>query len=135
LSAIERELLTGKSQKLSQVREALDQVMLREPTYWRSYYHGDENQLWLSRAYSYSDRCRYYWHSRAVQVEIESLINNLKTHSVPLTLVSQYLPQEYAAIRAGEIEAQPEVIIRHHIQLVLRTYAAACGMEKTEARS
>jgi D-tagatose-1,6-bisphosphate aldolase subunit GatZ/KbaZ len=131
LSAIERELLAGKSQKLSQVGEALDQMMLREPTHWRSYYHGDENQLRLSRAYSYSDRCRYYWHKRAVQVEIECLINNLKTHSVPLTLVSQYLPQEYAAIRARQIEAQPDAIIRHHIRLVLRAYAAACGMGNT----
>jgi len=129
LSMIERELLTGREdQRLSQVREVLDQVMLREPAYWRSYYRGDESQLRLSRAYSYSDRCRYYWHEPAVQAEIERLLDNLKKHSFPLTLVSQYLPQEYQAIRAGEIEAKPEAIIRYHIQLVLRTYAAACGM-------
>jgi D-tagatose-1,6-bisphosphate aldolase subunit GatZ/KbaZ len=128
LSMIERELLGGiKSQKPSQVRELLDQAMLRNPDYWRAYYQGDDNQLRLCRAYSYSDRCRYYWHDPAVQAEIELLLANLKTTSIPVTLVSQYLPREYEAIRARELDKQPEAIIRHHIQLVLRSYARACG--------
>ena len=37
------------------------------------------------------------------------------------------LPLECKAIRAGEIRNQPGAIIRYHIQLVLRTYAVACG--------
>jgi D-tagatose-1,6-bisphosphate aldolase subunit GatZ/KbaZ len=129
LSAIEQELLAGgKSQRLSRLREALDQAMLREPAYWRSYYKGDESQLRISRAYSYSDRCRYYWHEISVQAEIERLIENLTARPAPLTLISQYLPLEYEAIRAEQIENQPGAIIRHHIQIVLRSYAVACGM-------
>ncbi len=128
LSAIERELLgTKKGLTLSRVQEVLDETMLRKPVYWRSYYSGDEGQLRLSRAYSYSDRCRYYWHEPAIVAEVERLLDNLKTHSFPLTLVSQYFPNEYAAIRAGEIEKRPEQIVRYHIQSVLRIYAAACG--------
>jgi D-tagatose-1,6-bisphosphate aldolase subunit GatZ/KbaZ len=131
LSAIEREMFAGKKAlKLSKVREVLDRAMLRKPAYWRSYYHGDDRQLRLSRAYSYSDRCRYYWHEPAVRAEIARLVENLKTHSFPLTLVSQHLPQEYEAIRAGQIEEQPEAIIRYHIQLVLRVYATACGLTR-----
>jgi D-tagatose-1,6-bisphosphate aldolase subunit GatZ/KbaZ len=133
LSVIEKEFFAGrKSPKLSKVREVLDRAMLRKAIYWRSYYQGDENQLRLARAYSYSDRCRYYWHEPAVQAEIECLLDNLKTQSLPLTLVSQYLPQEYAAIRAGQIEQRPEAIIRYHIQLILRIYATAtaCGIQK-----
>jgi len=131
LGVIEREMLAGrKGRRLSRVREVLDRAMLRKPDHWRSYYHGDESQLRLSRAYSYSDRCRYYWHEPDVQKEIERLLDNLKAHSFPLTLVSQYLPREYEAIRSGQIERQPEAIIRYHIQLVLRIYATACGMEK-----
>jgi D-tagatose-1,6-bisphosphate aldolase subunit GatZ/KbaZ len=129
LNAIERELVAGrKGLRLSQVREALDQVMLKDPSHWRSYYHGDEHELRFSRAYSYSDRCRYYWHETAVQEEIERLIENLTTYSAPLTLISQYLPQEYEAIRAEQMENEPGAIIRYHIQLVLRCYATACGM-------
>jgi len=131
LSEIERELLGGsKGRKLANVREALDHAMQRKPVYWRSYYDGDESQLRLARAYSYSDRCRYYWHEPAVQAEIERLLGNLETHSLPLMLISQYLPHEYDAIRAGKIEPSAKVIIRYHIRRVLRTYAAACGMDK-----
>jgi D-tagatose-1,6-bisphosphate aldolase subunit GatZ/KbaZ len=134
LSAMEREILAGKkNQRLSQVREVLDQAMLRNPAHWLSYHQGDERQVRLSRAYSYSDRCRYYWHDPNVQTEIERLLDNLRSHSLSLTLVSQYLPQEYLAIREREIDAQPEAIIRYHIQLVLRTYAAACGIGKGRA--
>jgi D-tagatose-1,6-bisphosphate aldolase subunit GatZ/KbaZ len=131
LSAIEAELLARrKDQRLSKVRKVLDQTMLRKPAHWLSYYHGDESQMRLARAYSYSDRCRYYWHEPAVQTEIARLLNNLKTQPLPLTLVSQYLPQEYEAIRTGRIEKQPAAIIRYHIQLVLRIYATACGMQR-----
>jgi D-tagatose-1,6-bisphosphate aldolase subunit GatZ/KbaZ len=138
LSAIEKELLAGrKSPRLSRVREVLDRAMRRKPAYWRSYYHGNEDQLRLSRAYSYSDRCRYYWHEPAIQAEIECLLDNLETDTSPLTLVSQYLPHEYAAIRAGEIEQRPEAMIRYHIQLVLRNYATAtaCGLPRASGRT
>jgi D-tagatose-1,6-bisphosphate aldolase subunit GatZ/KbaZ len=134
LSAIEREILAGrKSLKPSRVREVLDRAMLRKPVYWRSYYHGNESLLRLARAYSYSDRCRYYWHEPAVQTEIKRLLHNLKRHSVPLTLVSQFLPQEYEAIRGREIEHRPEAIIRYHIQQVLRIYGTACGTAEEPA--
>jgi D-tagatose-1,6-bisphosphate aldolase subunit GatZ/KbaZ len=116
LSLIERELAAGeKSQRLSQVREVLDQAMLREPTYWRSYYGRQERHLRLAQAVSYSDRCRYYWHEADVRREVERLIENLTARPARLTLVSQYLPLEYEAIRAGRIQNHPAEVIRHHI--------------------
>jgi D-tagatose-1,6-bisphosphate aldolase subunit GatZ/KbaZ len=126
LSNIERELFTGeKSHTLSQVREALDQAMLQNPVYWQSYYRGNENQLRLSRAFSYSDRCRYYWNEAPVQDEIWLLLNNLNT-PIPLTLVSQFLPHEYEAIKAHGIEPRPHAMMQYHIRSVLRNYASAC---------
>lgn len=125
---IERETLGDRDGvRLSQVREALDAEMLRNPSYWRSYYRGDEHDLHLARAYSFSDRCRYYWPQRSVQEEVRRLVHNLDSCPPALTLLSQYLPQEYEAIRCGELENRTEAIIRHHIQNVLRIYAAACG--------
>jgi D-tagatose-1,6-bisphosphate aldolase subunit GatZ/KbaZ len=68
LSAIERELLAHRhGVRLSQVREALEAAMLRNPAYWRSYYHGSADEIRLARIYSYSDRCRYYWGDATVQ--------------------------------------------------------------------
>src|SRR3954462_2845481 len=55
LSAIERELLTTTSiRETSQVREALEAAMLRDPGYWRSYYRGDEDEVRRDLIYGYS---------------------------------------------------------------------------------
>ena len=86
-----------KLSDLSEVRQALENAMLRNPSHWRSYYHGDEAQQRFSRAYSYSDRCRYYWHEAEVQEEIGHLLANLENQTLPATLISQFLPLEYEA--------------------------------------
>src|SRR5260370_33882253 len=78
--------------------------MLRNPSYWRSYYRGDDDELRLSRAFSFSDRCRYYWPQPSVQEEVKRLLHNLDLFSCPLTVLSQYLPLEYEAIRQGALE-------------------------------
>ena len=130
LSAIEREWLTHREGvRLSQVREALEAAMLRNPAYWRSYYHGSEDEMRFARLYSYSDRCRYYWGDIEVQQELSQLRANLDASPPPLTLVSQYLPMEYEAIRSGRLQADPEEIIQEHIRVVLRVYASACGVK------
>ena len=128
LSAIERELLgTNTAVRLSDVRGALESAMLRNPTYWKSYYHGDEAKLRYARAYSYSDRCRYYWPEKEVQQEVERLMANLKNRILPSALISQYLPLEYELYRTGQIAARSQDLIRAHIQVVLHQYAKACG--------
>ncbi len=127
LSAIEGEMLRGKSGRVSNVREALEASMLRNPSYWRDYCHGDDSQLRISRFYRYSDRCRYYWHEPEVAAQIELLMENLVAHRAPLTLISQGLPREYEAIRAGVLQPGPSEMIRHHIRLVLHKYAVVCG--------
>jgi D-tagatose-1,6-bisphosphate aldolase subunit GatZ/KbaZ len=129
LSAIERELLRGrKAIRLSEVPRALEKAMLRDPSYWRSYYHGDEAQQRLSRVYSYSDRCRYYWPVPEVQEEISRLLGNLENEALPATLISQFLPLEYEAVRIGLHPARPRDLICLHIQAILRRYATACGL-------
>jgi D-tagatose-1,6-bisphosphate aldolase subunit GatZ/KbaZ len=101
--------------------------MLRNPSHWRSYYQGDEAEIRRQLIYSYSDRCRYYWQEAAVQEEIKRLLDNLGQRPIPATLISQYLPEEYKAIRAGEIQPNPDQLIQEHIRRVLRVYAAACN--------
>lgn len=128
LSNIERELAGRKREvSLSQVREALELEMLRNPAYWRSYYRGNDDAMRLSRAFSFSDRCRYYWPQPSVQEEVQRLLHNLERFSCPLTLLSQYLPIEYDAIRTGALKNEAAAVIGHHIRRVLRFYAAACG--------
>ena len=102
--------------------------MLRDPAHWWSYYHGDEGEVRRDLIYGYSDRCRYYWNRPAVQDEIARLFDNLAERPIPLTLVSQYLPLEYEAIRSGELQALAERMIHHRIRRVVRVYADACAL-------
>ncbi len=127
LAMIERELFKNGT-KLSGVREALETEMLRKPGYWKSYYKGADAEVALARAYSFSDRSRYYWPADAVQEEVKLLLRNLSSAPIPLTLLSQYLPQEYLAVREGRVLNTPVALIQEHIQQVLRQYAAACGV-------
>ncbi len=129
LSAIEGELFaTTSKRQISRVRETLETAMLRDPAHWWSYYHGDEGEVRRDLIYGYSDRCRYYWNRPAVQDEIARLFDNLGERPIPLTLVSQYLPLEYEAIRSGELQALAEPMIHHRIRRVVRVYADACAL-------
>jgi D-tagatose-1,6-bisphosphate aldolase subunit GatZ/KbaZ len=129
LSRIEREFLSGrKGTTLSCVPEVLEGAMLKHPAYWKSYYRGDEASLHFARKYSYSDRSRYYWPQPEVANALGKLITNLSVHSIPLTLLSQYMPGQYQAVREGRISCEPGVLIRNKILEVIDIYAQACGM-------
>jgi D-tagatose-1,6-bisphosphate aldolase subunit GatZ/KbaZ len=45
-----------------------------------------------------------------------------------MTLLSQYLPGEYEAVRSGELANRPADLVRHRILSAIDAYAAACGM-------
>jgi len=128
LSSMERVLFGTKSERqLSKVWQVLEEAMLHNPSLWKAYYHGSEDEVRRDLIYGFSDRCRYYWNQPAVQAEVSRLLDNLATESIPLTLVSQYLPMEYHAIRAGALQAVPERMIQYHIRRVLSVYAKACS--------
>lgn len=128
LGEIEKEWLgRRRSVHLSHVREALEDAMLRDPVYWKDYYSKQDPELQqLSRRYSYSDRCRYYWPEASVQKEVDLLLSNLSASEIPLTLLSQYFPQQYEAIRSTTIPNRPESLVEERIRQVLRAYSAAC---------
>ncbi len=129
LGMVEREMPEHR-RSTSQVREALEAEMLRKPAHWRPYFHGSEEQQRFARAFSLSDRCRYYWPQPALQEEVNRLLSTLGG-ALPMALLSQYLPCSCEAIRTGVLENRAPAIIRHHIQRVLNTYAAACGARTT----
>jgi D-tagatose-1,6-bisphosphate aldolase subunit GatZ/KbaZ len=110
----------------SRVRQVLENEMLRNPEHWRPYYRGDTEQQQFARAFSLSDRCRYYWPRQPVEQEMKRLLHNLGG-PLPLALLSQYLPCAYDAIREGALVNSAGAIIRHHVRRVLRIYARACG--------
>ena len=103
--------------------------MLEHPEYWQSHYHGDSHIRRLARGYSYSDRIRYYWPDSQIDEAFERLVNNLASDSIPLPLISQYLPLQYSKVREGVLNATPRELIINHIQDILLQYHAACQGE------
>lgn len=127
LAAIEQELLKAKPDTQSQLRAKIEEVMLSNPKYWQKYYPGDAQQQYMKRCYSFSDRVRYYWPDDRLVAAVNTLFANLRSSSIPLSLLSQYFPAEYTSVREGQIKNDPEAIVFSKIRGVVGMYARACG--------
>ena len=116
--------------RVSHIRETLEDAMLENPSYWEKHYTGTPSQLQFARFYSFSDRIRYYWPVPKVQAAFERLLDNLGDRPLPLSLISQYLPRQYEKIRSGEIENRAHSLLHGRIMDVLDDYAFACGQAR-----
>ncbi len=126
LNMMEKEFLLGKKHIiLSRLMETLEQAMLATPRFWEAHYHGSPEQQAFARKYSFSDRIRYYWPHLSVQKALTLLLNNLSENSIPLSLLSQYLPDQYHAVREGRIRNHPTELILSKIKEVIAIYAEA----------
>jgi len=125
LEAIEKEMLSGVARPRSEFSAVLEDVMLTDDQYWRSYYSGDAERLRLQRRYSYYDRARYYLGRSEVKASVELLLHNLTQTGIPEALLSQYLPLVYHKLRAGETDGAPLSILLGHVRCALDCYYAA----------
>ena len=125
LDDIEREWLGAD--RSSGLRQAVQEAMRAAPQYWNKYYLSQGHQLELDQQYSRSDRIRYYWPVPEVDSALRRLLANLDANPAPLSLVSQYLPLQYQAIRAGLLRPQARELVLHAVEQVLQQYAEACA--------
>ena len=67
----------------------------------------------------------------AVRAALDRLLENLSEgrsgELIPLVLLSQYLPDQYEAVRAGAVADEPAALVRDRIGRVLALYDGACG--------
>jgi D-tagatose-1,6-bisphosphate aldolase subunit GatZ/KbaZ len=124
LAAIEDELV--RPGELSLLRQVVERRMCEQPAQWQDYYHGTPQMQRLLRTYSYSDRVRYYWSDPDIAAATDKLMHNLEHIEIPESIISQYLPDQYRAIRLGLIERGPRALAIDRIRDALRPYAAAC---------
>lgn len=123
LAAIARELPGGDDAE--DLRKVAIETMYADPRHWRSHYR-DPARTAMDLQFSLSDRIRYYWPYPQVQGACQSLLSHLRRTGVPLTLLSQYLPQQYAAVRAGLLPASVDDLLTDGIARALRPYMGAC---------
>ena len=125
LSHMEEEYYKGTDTPTSHFMDVLEEVMLEDPRNWKKHYHGDDRELAFKRKYSFSDRCRYYLPHARVQEAIQCLVHNIDAGDIPLSLLSQYMPIQYARVRSGEIEFKAESLILDRIQDCICEYMYA----------
>jgi D-tagatose-1,6-bisphosphate aldolase subunit GatZ/KbaZ len=131
LAFIEKHLLpVNRTRSDSNILEIIEAVMRGNPKYWKRYYPGNEARQTFSRKFSLSDRIRYYWSEPKVVSAMEILIQNLTEMEIPLTLISQYLPEQYHALRNGEIDYSISDLIYHKILAVLTDYTYATKLKE-----
>ncbi len=131
LDRIEREWL-GEDRS-SKVRETLLAAMRRDPSHWRKYYDGEGRTLELKLEYSLSDRIRYSWPVPEVADALARLESSIDATPPPLSLVRQYLPAAYGALRRGEMQMSAQSLLIHHIRQVLGEYSRACHQNTSES--
>jgi D-tagatose-1,6-bisphosphate aldolase subunit GatZ/KbaZ len=111
----------------SDFKNTVLEVMRAEPEYWRKYYGGSADQARFDQQFSLSDRIRYYWPHPAIQAAQARLLANLEHNTPPLTLLSQYLPAQYEAVREGRVRNHPVDLLKEGVARVLRQYMDACA--------
>jgi len=119
LENIERELVTDN---YSDLRNTLAQVMLENPVYWKKYYHGTEKQIEVKRAFSYSDRCRYYLADARIQKAIDKLIKNVDDAGIVMSVLSQYMPVQYQHVRHGQVDCNARALLKDRVRDYLMDY-------------
>ena len=125
LENIEKELLYGTEVELSRFAEVLDEEMLKNDKNWKKHYQGTELEVRLKRKYSFSDRCRYYMPVPSVEAAADRLLTNLRTHGIPLNLLSQFMPIQYTKVREGLLENDPVALIEDRITNTIDEYLYA----------
>lgn len=115
LEQIERELYGMMDFPCSHFREILEQVMLEDQGQWAKYYHGSMPEKRYARAFSYSDRARYYLTNSKVQGALRLLLDNLNTAGIPMALISQYMPVQYARVHVGILPPKAEDLLMDRV--------------------
>lgn len=121
LSHIEDEMVEDEAAR-SHYIDVVEQVMMENPSNWAKYYHGTELEKALKRAYSYSDRSRYYMGDERIQAAQEKLFQNLRRVDIPMGLLHQYMPFQYIEVRDGRLSMDPHALVLDAVRVVCEDY-------------
>lgn len=126
LNHIENELLKyDENVELSNFIEVLDFSMIKNPKDWVNHYSGTGEKIKLERKYSLSDRARYYMPKDEVNFALEKLMNNLEGIEIPMTIISQFMHEQYKKVREGVLKPIAKELLKDRIGEYLDDYVYA----------
>lgn len=124
LCRMENELVDDESARSDYIG-VLEKVMLENPGNWQKYYHGTPKEQALKRAYSYSDRSRYYMGNPEIEAAMQKLFANLEKADIPMGMLHQYMPLQYAQVRDGHLAMEPRALVKDAVRAVCDDYNGA----------
>ena len=130
LAYIEEMVMHGHEEEQSHFIDVLEAEMLKEPKNWAKHYHGNDNELWFKRKFSFSDRSRYYMPTAAVTEAKDKLFANLNKYGISLAALSQFMPIQYTKVREGLLENKPEELVKDRVKYTVDEYMFASHQEK-----
>ena len=104
------------------VIEVMEETMLKNPGNWQKHYHGSDAELAIKRKYSFSDRCRYYFAQPEMQAAIAKLFANMSEVEIPLSMLRQYMPQQYIKVRDGLLSMDPKELAEDCVVHLVEDY-------------
>lgn len=126
LNLIENEILKYDSNaELSNFMEILDFSMVKNPKDWVHHYSGTGEKVKIERKYSLSDRARYYMPKDEVNFALEKLMSNLEGMEIPITVISQFMHEQYKKVREGLLKPNAKELLKDRIGEYLDDYIYA----------
>ncbi|MCR4842487.1 MAG: class II D-tagatose-bisphosphate aldolase, non-catalytic subunit [Eubacterium sp.] len=120
LSFMEKELIPEADR--ANVPDVIEQVMMENPKNWEVHYKGTDEEKFIKRRYSFSDRWRYYYADERVQKAIEKLFANLDNVHIPLGMLHQYMPNQYIKIRSNTIPFTARELVKDKVVEIIEDY-------------
>ena len=121
LAYMEDELIPNPERR-SNLVAALDKAMTDNPKHWKKYYPGSEPEAALDRKYGFSDRCRYYIAAPEIERRISLLFQNLSQANMPMGMLRQYMPLQYAKVRDGKLGMEPKELVKDSVVSLVEDY-------------
>ena len=125
LECIERELFLRYGGAPERLSCCVGGGHARDDKYWRKHYHGTESQQKYDRAFSLSDRARYYLTDGEVRSSIRRLMDRLGSRPIPYSLLSQYLPPRRNGCGPRPWKNEPNALLEDHVGDVIEDYLYA----------
>ncbi len=102
--------------------QVLEDTMLKNPGNWAKHYHGTEEQLYIKRKYSFSDRCRYYFAQPEIVACMKKLFANIDACDIPMGMLHQYMPYQYIKVRDGKLQKKAAMLAKDQVVQMIEDY-------------
>ena len=101
--------------------QAMEDLMQAAPGNWEKYYEGMDQEKWLQRHFSLSDRIRYYWPDDRARAAVDTLLDRLGNRDIPVPVASQYMP----GLGTNDPKIKPSEALLNAVEDVLARYERA----------